>query len=166
MDLDTVIAEFLRDAEGGRVRSGDHRGKPYSRDELRELRGALAHVGSELGTLPVDEVQPRDVQRVVEELRRSGLPPARLRSIVESLRSLYAYAIGRGLVRSSPVVGVTPPAPGGEPASRDDERREPAEARTPTEAVLALGGAAVSLAVRIAVIAFVLVAAALVVALV
>jgi site-specific recombinase XerC len=149
-DLDTLITQFLRDAEDGRVRAGD----------LRELRGALAHIGSELGTLPVDEVQPLDVQRVIEQLRRAGLPPARLRSIVEALRSLYAYAIGRGLVRTSPVVGVTPTDDEG------DARAVRTDAHTPTEAVLALAGSAVSLLTRTAVVAFVLIVAALVVALI
>jgi site-specific recombinase XerC len=143
-DVATVIAEFLHDAESGR----------YSRTELRDLRGALAHVGSELGRLPLDEVDNRDVQRLLDDLGDAGLAPGRLGTIVESLRKLYAYAIGRGLVRSSPVLGVT--AAANEPSPK---------AVTPTDAVLAIGEYAVSLVVKAAMVALVLMALALVVAL-
>lgn len=144
-DVATVIAEFLHDAESER----------YSRAELHDLRGALAHVGSELGRLPLDEVDNRDVQRLIDELRDAGLPPGRLGAIVDSLRKLYAYAIGRGIVRSSPVLGLTAAA-----------HEPPPQAVTPTDAVLAIGEYAVSLVVKAAMVALVLMALALVVALV
>jgi site-specific recombinase XerC len=145
MDLATASAELLRDAEGR-----------LGRAELRELRGALAHVDSELGTVALGELRPDDVRRLIDELGRAGLPPARVRSIVAALRSVYAYAIDRGLVRSSPVVGV---------AADDPAPAPPSEAPTPTEALLALGNFAVALVVRTIVVAFMLVAAGLVLAL-
>jgi site-specific recombinase XerC len=146
-NLATAIGDFLQDAETGRR---------YSRDELRELRGALAHIDSELGTMDLDEVGADDVRRVLDGLRRAGLPPARVRAVVSALRSVYAHAIDRGLVESSPLLGVT---------ADDGTEPRPGEARTPTEAILALGDYAVSLVVRTLVIAFVLVAAGLVLAL-
>jgi site-specific recombinase XerD len=139
-ELGAVIAEFLRDVEAG----------AQSRNEVRELRRDLTHVASELGPVQLDAVRGRHVEALVDELRATGLPPDRVRACLEALRSVYAYAIGRGLVRTSPLVGRALPA---------------TENSTPTTAVLALGEQAVAWTVRVIVIAFVLIALGLVVAL-
>jgi site-specific recombinase XerD len=139
-ELGAVIAEFLHDVERG----------AQTRDEVRELRRDLTHVASQLGPVQVDAVRGRHVEALVDELRESGLPPERVRSSLEALRTVYAYAIGRGLVRTSPLVGRALPA---------------TEGRSPTTAVLALGEQAVAWTVRVIVIAFVLIALGLVVAL-
>ena len=139
-ELGAVIAEYVRDVEAG----------ARTRDDVRGLRRDLTHVASELGTLEVDQVRARHVEALVDELRAAGLPPDRVRSVIEALRSLYAYAIGRGLVKASPLVGL---AVGG------------TEARTPTAAMLDLGEQVVAWTVRVIVIAFVLIALGLVVVL-
>ena len=139
-ELGAVIAEYVRDVEAG----------ARTRDDVRELRRDLTHVASELGTLEVDQVRARHVEALVDELRAAGLPPDRVRSVIEALRSLYAYAIGRGLVKASTLVGL---AVGG------------TEARTPTAAMLDLGEQVVAWTVRVIVIAFVLIALGLVVVL-
>jgi len=151
VSLDAVIAQFLRAAEEGRT------GRPYTRTEVRELRGALAHVETELGTVPVDAVRGRQVGALFDQLRDAGLPPSRVSTIVEALRSLYAYAIERGLVRASPLVGLAAPEAAPAPAGH--------QTRTPTDAMLALGERVVTWTVRVIVIAFVLVAVVLAVAL-
>jgi site-specific recombinase XerC len=132
-DLGTVIAEFLGDARKDRSRTPD---------ALRELRGALAHFGSELGDVAVDQLTPAQVEGVLDGVRASGLPEARVAGIVDALRALYAYAIERGLVRTSPVVGLVAPADGG---------------RTPTQAMIELGQRTGALAARMIVMAFALV---------
>jgi site-specific recombinase XerD len=139
-ELGAVIAEYVRDVEAG----------ARTRDAVRELRRDLTHVASELGTLDVDAVRARHVEGLVDELRVAGLSPDRVRSVVDALRSLYAYAIGRGLVRTSPLVGLTLGS---------------SETRTPTDAVLALGEQVTAWTVRVIVIAFVLGALGLVVVL-
>jgi site-specific recombinase XerC len=137
-ELGTVIAEFQRDAERERSRT---------RDALRELRRALAYFDAELGDVPVDEVAPAQVEGVLDSVRASGLPEARVEGILDALRALYAYAIERGLVRTSPVVGLV----------AVPSERPPAGGRTPTEAMLELGERAGALAARTIVIAFALV---------
>ena len=143
-ELGTVIAGFLADAEAGRA------GRPYPREELRELRGALSHVESELGTRPLDAVRGEDVGALVDSLRDAGLPPGRTIAIVDALRSVYAYAIERGLVSASPLVGLAPPSPA---------------PRSPTDAMLELGEQVAAWTVRLIVTAFVLIAVGLVIVL-
>jgi site-specific recombinase XerC len=137
-----MITDFLSDAEAGGLQS---------RVELRETRGSLAHVvASDLATLPVDAVRSRHVQTLVAELRADGLSASRAASVVEALRPVFVYAVGRGLIRTSPLVGLAPP------------RRE---SPTPTAAMLALGQRVVSWTVRLILIAFALAVVVLVVAL-
>lgn len=139
-ELGTVIASYLGDAEAASRTRGD----------VRELRRDLTHVATALGTMEVGAVRPRDVQDLVDELRGEGVAQDRVQSVLEALRGLYAYAIGQGLVRTSPLVGL---------AATDGE------APTPTNAMLALGEGIVAWTMRVIVIAFVLIALGLVVAL-
>ena len=147
--LGAVIAEFLGDAETGAIPGAGAR--PYTLAELRELRGALIHVSSELGELDVAVVQSRDVRGLVDQLRAAGLPERRLGSILDALRRVYAYAVGRGLVTSSPLVGLTFPVH---------------EAPSPTTAMLEFGERLATWTARLMVMAFVVVAVGVAVALV
>jgi hypothetical protein len=97
-ELGALIDEFLQAAEDGRA------GVAQSRDNVRALRGALSYVDSELGTLDVQDVRRRHIQALLDQLGASGIAPARLHAIVDSLQALYAYAIKRELVGFSPVV--------------------------------------------------------------
>jgi hypothetical protein len=100
-ELGDVIADYLRDVE---LSAGAH-------DDVRELRRDLTHVAaSDLGTMDIDAVGAGQVQALVDELRDDGVARDRVRSTLDALRSLYAYAIGRGLVRTSPLVGTAAPA--------------------------------------------------------
>jgi site-specific recombinase XerC len=143
-ELEAVIADFLAEAEEGTVRDGT--GRPYTREAVRELRRSLAHVVSELGTIDAAAVRGRDVRVMVDGLRAAGLPPERVAAVVNALRAVYAYAVGRGLVRTSPVVGLA-----------DAEPAQP----SPTDAMLELGERLAAWMVRAIVIAFVLVAVGL-----
>ena len=149
-ELGAVIADFLRAAETGRVRRAD--GAPYSRGELRALRGALSHVATELGSQEVGTISDWQVQSLIARLGDAGLPPPRVAAIVDALRSLYAYAIRGGLVTTSPVVGLSIP---------DDDHVAEADApthnaATPTDAMLQLGERVAAWTVRGTVLAFVL----------
>ena len=106
-ELGAVIAEFLRAAEAGRVRRAD--GARYGRDDLRALRGALSHVASELGARGVSTIRGWQIELVLDRLRDAGLPQRRVTAVVDALRSLFAFAIGRGLVAASPVIGLSVP---------------------------------------------------------
>ena len=193
-ELGAVIAEFLRAAEAGSVRRAD--GARYGRDDLRALRGALSHVASELGTRGVGAIRGWQIELVLDRLRDAGLPERRVAAVVDALRSLFAYAIGRGLVAASPVIGLSVPdddVPEFEVPIRDTAARvrdngtrtRDAETRirdtqslirdtgtrmweatrTPTGAMLLLGEQAARWTSRAIVVAFVLLALALVVAL-
>jgi hypothetical protein len=151
--VESVIADFLRDAQEGRALAVG--GRPYTREELRELRAALIHIASELGTMSLEDVRGWDVRALIDRLRDAGLSPNRLTSVVQGFRSLYAYADGRKLIERSPV-----PAPaflGG------DDRADAAfgESSNPTDAMFALGVQVVNWTERLVLLAFILVVLAL-----
>jgi hypothetical protein len=124
-ELGAVIDDFLQAAEDGRAR--ERQGNPYTPERLRQLRGALSYVDSALGSTPLEDVRRRHIQGMLEQLRASGVTADRLTSIVEALRSLYAYAIQRDLVGYSPVVELGLPEPGDFPTNGFD----PARAQAP-----------------------------------
>lgn len=97
-----LIAEFTEAAEDGVVL--DPRGQPYTVEALRAQRRALSYVDAELGVMAVQDVRRRHVQELVTQLNASGLAPARVLAVVDSLSSLYTYAIRHDLVDFSPVV--------------------------------------------------------------
>lgn len=140
-DLGSLISHFMADAATSGL---------YTREQVQQLRAHLAHVvASDLGTHDVGAVRGRHVQALVDELRAAGVSASRVDAIVEALRLAFAYAVGRGLVSSSPLVGL---APRGRPTP------------SPTTAMLALGERAVAWTVRGVVVAFVVAAVGLVLA--
>jgi hypothetical protein len=108
-ELGTLIDEFLQAAEDGMILDGN---RPYSRESIRALRGALSYADSELGTLDVQDVRRRHVQALLDQLLASGLPPVRVVAVAAALDSLYAYAIKRDLVGFNPVVALQLPESG------------------------------------------------------
>jgi hypothetical protein len=100
--LGPLIEEFIDAAEDGVAR--DSRGQPYTAEGLRALRGGLSYVDTELGEMALQGVRQRHVQGLVTQLRGAGLAPARIFGVVDALSALYAYAIRRDLVGSSPVI--------------------------------------------------------------
>jgi hypothetical protein len=128
-DVGTLVADFLADAEAGGA---------YPREELRSLRRELAHVvASDLGVRDMAAVGAPDVQALPAET-------------LDALRLVFAYAVDRGLIASSPLVGLAPAA---------------RSAPSPTTAVVALGARLATWTVRAVVAAFVLAAIGLVLAL-
>jgi hypothetical protein len=139
--LGTLIPVFLSEAEEGLVRGPG--GRRYTRAQLHELRGALAHVTAELGTLEVETIDASDVQWLVDRLDAAELSRERVRSVIAALRAVYAHAISLGMVRSSPLVGFAMTEP---------------VTPSPTDAMLAFGQHLVAWTVRLVVIAFLAVA--------
>jgi hypothetical protein len=129
-DVGTLVADFVADAEADGT---------YSREQLRGLRRELAHVAaSDLGVRDAAHVSAQDVR---------ALPATAL----DALRLVYAHAVDRGTLRSSPLVGL---APAVEPA-----------APSPTTAIVSLGTALLTWTVRAVIAGFVLAAIGLVLAL-
>ena len=105
--LDAVTRQFLRAADEGSV---DRRpGEPYTDETLLELRGAMSYVHDRLRAMAIRDIRRRHIQKLVDDLRAVGLPSSVVATVVESLRSLYAFAIQRNLVDFSPVVELTMP---------------------------------------------------------
>jgi hypothetical protein len=151
--LETVIEEFLREAEEGDQRAVGNR--PYTYAELRELRAALIHIASELGTTPISHVTAWEVRTLIDRLGDAGLSAARLNSVMEAFRSLYAYAERRRLVHSTPVPRLS---------LLTHDEREPArsvEFETPTDAMLALGTRVATWTERLVLLTFIVIAVAL-----
>jgi hypothetical protein len=141
-DLGAVISDYLAEAEaGGR----------YTRAELRNARGALAHVlAAELSLHDTGSIRGHDVEELVRDLQASGVSTQRTGEVVSALRPVFAHAIASGLVATSPLVGLAPAA-----------KAPP----SPTTAIIALSAHALAWAVRAIVIAFLVMATGLVVAL-
>jgi hypothetical protein len=106
-ELGAVIDDFMQAGEEGDVLN--RRGEPYTREERRELGGALSYVDAELGLLNVADVRRGDVQGLVDHLVASGLTVARVYEVVEAVDALYAYAIQSDIVGFSPVVWLSLP---------------------------------------------------------
>jgi hypothetical protein len=107
-----AIAELVRAAEDGRARGPA--GETYTRAQLRDLRSALSHLDAELGSLPLQSLRHRHVDALLQDLREEGLSARRENALLVALDLLYAH--------------------------RAESRKErPAETRTPTDAMLALG---------------------------
>jgi hypothetical protein len=138
--LEELIAEFLNEAMDERPRT-----------ELRELRSALLHISSELGTMSVEDVRAWDVRGFADRLHAAGLPAARLDAVMEAFRELYVYAERRRLVEKSPVPTVILLGQG----QRAD--RQAGGVQTPTDAMLALGTQVANWTGRLVLIGFVVV---------
>ena len=73
---------------------------------------------------------------LLDDLHDAGLSPRRETAVIDALRSLFAFALARGLVAVDPLA--RPPAPA--PAERRaPPRRRPPPTPTPTLTMLALG---------------------------
>ena len=105
-NLSVLIDEFVQAV-------GNGQGGPQNPPEnARALRGVLSYVESELGTMPIHDVRRRHIQALLNQLRDTGVAPARIHSVVDALHALYAYAIQRELVDFSPVVELQVPEAG------------------------------------------------------
>ena len=141
-DLAALIAEFEADAESSGL---------YDHDHLRALRANLAHViASDLGSTVPAAIRGRQIDALLNDLRADGVADGRIEAIVAALRLVFAYAVGRGEIKTSPLVGR---------ATADDR------APTPTTAMLAFGRQAAAWTARGLVIAFALTVVGLILAL-
>jgi integrase len=96
-----------------------------------------------IGAAYLREVTLPDVQRWADQLAAEGLSPSTVRNIVNALRSLYAWALPRGMATLNPTAGLRLPT-GGNPR---DRIATPAEARKLISALAPRDQAALGLAV-------------------
>ena len=111
-----AIEAFLAAIEAGSALN--KHGRPYKPSAIRDLRGALeGHVEPALGGRRLADVRRGDVQRLIDSMTpgRSG---SRVRSVVNAIRSLYAWAQDRELVEHSPATRLRLPAMSATPRDR------------------------------------------------
>jgi integrase len=93
-------------------------GRRYRRRAWEDLDSALRHVPDALSRRRLGDIRRGDVQRLVDDLTRSGMSGSRVRSIVNALRSLYRWAQDRELVGHDPAAIVRLPAMDATPRDR------------------------------------------------
>jgi integrase len=123
MRVAAAIEAFLLAIENGRALN--KHGRPYKPSAIRDLRGALTnHVEPALGAKRLAAVRRRDVQGLVDELTGRGLSGSSVRTVVNAIRSLYAWAEDRELVDHDPASRVRLPAMDAKPRDRVATVRE------------------------------------------
>lgn len=108
MRLDEARQRFVHAAREGVALN--KRGRRYRSRSVEDIESALAHVPNDLARRRVSEVKRGEVQALVDELSASGLSGSRIRSVVNSLRSLYRWAQDRELASHDPAQHVRLPA--------------------------------------------------------
>jgi hypothetical protein len=139
-----TIDRFLTAVDDGWAR--DRRGRGFTPEAAGDLHWYLGgHMREALGTLSLEEVRRRDVERLLHELGDLGVSRRRLRSLAVSARALFDYAIERGIVRTNPAERIVVPF---DEAARHEARPAP----RPLDQAIAL-------VLRVATLGFVLTAA-------
>jgi integrase len=138
-----VAAEqFIAGIESGGIRNRS--GGVYKPSAVRGIRRELNNrVVVAFGASYLREVTLPDAQRWADSLAREGLAPSTVRNVVNAMRSLYAWALPRGMATLNPTAGLRLPA-GGKLRNRI---ATPSEARTLIAAVDPCDQAALGLAV-------------------
>jgi integrase len=116
MRVAKAIEAFLAAIEAGSALN--KHGRAYKPSAVRDLRGALElHVEPALGARRLADVRRGDIQRLVDTLtpEKSG---SRVRTVVNAVRSLYAWAQDRELVDHDPGARVRLPAMNAAPRDR------------------------------------------------
>jgi hypothetical protein len=100
-----VVEEFVAAARDGRALN--RTGRAYRPSALRDVAGILrGHLVPELGDLRLRDVQPEDVQRLVDDLAAGELSLSRIRSVVSAFRALFGYARDRGIIATNPATAI------------------------------------------------------------
>jgi hypothetical protein len=100
-----VAGAFIAAARDGSA--PNRNGRRYRPSALRDVAGCLRnHVIPELGDMRMRDVQREDLQRLVDGLAAGDLSLSRIRSVVSAIRALFAYAIQGAIVDVSPADGI------------------------------------------------------------
>ncbi len=116
MRVAKAIEAYLNAIEAGRALN--KHGRPYKPSAIRDLRGALeTYVVPALGRHRLGDVRRGDIQQLIDSMtpEKSG---SRVRTVVNAIRSLYAWALDRELVENDPASRVRLPAMNATPRDR------------------------------------------------
>ena len=67
------------------------------------------HISPVVGTMPVADIEPADIEAVAQPMLSKGLSPKTVRNVLTYVYSVFEYGIERGLVSANPVRHVTRP---------------------------------------------------------
>ncbi len=116
MRVAKAIEAYLNAIEAGKALN--KHGRPYKPSAIRDLQGALeGYVQPALGGRQLADVRRGDIQRLIDSMtpEKSG---SRVRTVVNAVRSLYAWAQDRELVDHDPASRVRLPAMSAIPRDR------------------------------------------------
>jgi integrase len=116
MRVAKAIEAYLSAIEAGKALN--KHGRPYKPSAIRDLQGALeGYVEPALGGRQLVDMRRGDVQRLIDSMtpEKSG---SRVRTVVNAIRSLYAWAQDRELVDHDPASRVRLPAMNATPRDR------------------------------------------------
>ena len=108
MRLDEARKRFVQAAREGVALNKWRR--RYRRRSVENLESSLTHLPDELLRRKLGDVRRGDIQKLADDLTAKGLSGTRIRSVVNSVRSLYRWAQDRELVNHDPAQRVKLPA--------------------------------------------------------
>jgi integrase len=107
--LRDVAQEWLDDVRAGHVRNRS--GDVYKPSAVRGYEQNLRRRAlPKLGHMRLGDVQPRDVQALLDQLQRDGASASTIDTTLTPLRSIYRRARARGLVTTNQTTGLEKPA--------------------------------------------------------
>lgn len=151
-----AIEDFIEAAEQGRALNRS--GRRYRPSALRDMAGILRlHVAPVLGDRDVADVRRGDIQELVETLARGGLSESRIRSAISALRALYGHSIDRGYIEFNPADSLSMPSVD-ELQSDAEEKARAARPNGDYEPIAMLPERLISVALRAAIVVFIVIA--------
>lgn len=110
-----TVAEAGREWLDG-VHSGsvlNRSGRPYKPSVIRSYEQLLRiYIEPRLGTTPLGELKAADVQRMVDDLVKTGISSSTVRNALMPLRVICRRALRRSEIAANPTIGLELPAPG------------------------------------------------------
>lgn len=116
MRFEQAAEKFVKAADEGIVLN--KHGRRYRDGAVTDLRSSLAKVPADLRSRRLDELGRGDLQRMVDDFHGEGLSGSRIRSVVNSIRALYRWAIAREYTTANPAAEIHLPAMDAEPRER------------------------------------------------
>ena len=123
--LREAASQWLQDARDGHVR--DRSGDPYKPSAIRGYEKNLRlRVLPALGDRRLGDIQPRDVQHVLDKLQRDGVSASTIDTTLTPLKAIYRRARTAGSPPPTPRSGSTSP-----PSAQSRAYSPPLRRRTP-----------------------------------
>jgi hypothetical protein len=99
---------FLQAIESGTARN--KHGRRYKPSAIRDLGGGLERASTHLAAKRIADIRRGDVQLLIDALVEEKLSGSRVRTVVNAIRSLYAWAQDRELIDHDPAARIRLPA--------------------------------------------------------